>query len=112
MAVVSSVWAAAGCEFESLWFWRADALAAGLLGMALKDAQEYGWKLNAETVHHDWDVLRDAVQDYIRGTNWGYKSSLRVRCCGCCALFVHAMHPDALWYRLLWPCISKKVLNT
>jgi hypothetical protein len=53
--------------------------AAGLLGTALRDAKEYGWQLDASKVTHDWNVLRDAVQDYIRGTNWGYRSALRVR---------------------------------
>lgn len=56
-------------------FW----LAAGLLGTALHDAKEYGWELEPKSIKHNWEKLRDSVQDYISGTNFGYRTALRVR---------------------------------
>lgn len=51
---------------------------AALLGQSLHDAGEYGWQVpDSATIKHSWGALADNVQDYIRGTNWGYKNVLR-----------------------------------
>lgn len=36
----------------------------------------YGWKTNGEKPEHDWDVLRDGIQAYIRSINFSYKSKM------------------------------------
>ncbi|XP_039263418.2 thioredoxin reductase 1, cytoplasmic-like [Styela clava] len=48
-----------------------------LLGNSLKDAQAFGWNVNAETVQHDWANLVEGVQNYIGSLNWGYRVALR-----------------------------------
>merc|ERR1711962_1937860 len=48
---------------------------AGLLGEAIEDAKKYGWQV--EKPKHDWNVMVQAIQDYIGGLNWGYKVELR-----------------------------------
>ncbi|XP_067931180.1 thioredoxin reductase 1, cytoplasmic-like [Watersipora subatra] len=50
---------------------------AALLGHHLKDAREYGWNVDSETVKHNWQTLKTAVQDHIGGLNWGYRVQLR-----------------------------------
>ena len=49
---------------------------AALLGEARHDAVEFGWSKHAED-DHDWGKMVDAIQDHIRGLNWGYKVQLR-----------------------------------
>uniref|UniRef100_T1IZJ2 FAD/NAD(P)-binding domain-containing protein n=1 Tax=Strigamia maritima TaxID=126957 RepID=T1IZJ2_STRMM len=65
---------------------------AGVLGKAIKDSQSYGWKFpqpeekNEQQptwihpiikVDHEWDKLREGVQNYIASLNWNYRVSLR-----------------------------------
>jgi hypothetical protein len=50
---------------------------AALLGQGLHDAAEFGWQLQPGQVAHSWGVLSAAVQNHIRGTNWGYRNALR-----------------------------------
>jgi thioredoxin reductase (NADPH) len=47
-----------------------------LLGEALQDARAFGWK-NPEENEHDWPYMVNAVQEYIKSLNWGYRVSLR-----------------------------------
>ncbi|XP_058164639.1 thioredoxin reductase 1, cytoplasmic isoform X4 [Dasypus novemcinctus] len=49
---------------------------AALLGQALQDSRNYGWKVE-ETVKHDWEKMTEAVQNYIGSLNWGYRVALR-----------------------------------
>uniref|UniRef100_A0A673TQZ5 Thioredoxin reductase 1, cytoplasmic n=1 Tax=Suricata suricatta TaxID=37032 RepID=A0A673TQZ5_SURSU len=49
---------------------------AALLGQAVQDSRNYGWKIE-ESVKHDWDKMTEAVQNYIGSLNWGYRVSLR-----------------------------------
>uniref|UniRef100_A0A2K6TV03 Thioredoxin reductase 1 n=1 Tax=Saimiri boliviensis boliviensis TaxID=39432 RepID=A0A2K6TV03_SAIBB len=49
---------------------------AALLGQALQDSRNYGWKVE-ETVKHDWDRMIEAVQNHIGSLNWGYRVALR-----------------------------------
>ncbi|XP_049482676.1 thioredoxin reductase 1, cytoplasmic [Panthera uncia] len=51
---------------------------AALLGQAVQDSRNYGWKIE-ETVKHDWDKMTEAVQNYIGSLNWGYRVALRER---------------------------------
>jgi len=48
---------------------------AGIMRGHLEDCNAYGW--GEHTINHDWTILRQNVQDYIRGLNWGYKTQLR-----------------------------------
>ncbi|EDM17071.1 thioredoxin reductase 1, isoform CRA_a [Rattus norvegicus] len=49
---------------------------AALLGQALKDSRNYGWKLE-DTVKHDWEKMTESVQNHIGSLNWGYRVALR-----------------------------------
>ncbi|NXC48418.1 TRXR2 reductase, partial [Penelope pileata] len=49
---------------------------AALLGGALKDAQHYGWNI-AHPVHHNWSVMAQAVQNYVKSLNWGHRVQLQ-----------------------------------
>lgn len=49
---------------------------AALLGQALKDSRAYGWQYD-EQVKHNWEIMVEAVQNYIGSLNWGYRLSLR-----------------------------------
>lgn len=53
---------------------------AALLGESSEEAAEYGWRSNGETTHHlthNWETLREKVQDHIKGINFGYRVKLR-----------------------------------
>uniref|UniRef100_A0A665WNN5 thioredoxin-disulfide reductase (NADPH) n=1 Tax=Echeneis naucrates TaxID=173247 RepID=A0A665WNN5_ECHNA len=47
-----------------------------MLGTAMQDARKYGWEFD-ETVKHNWDTMKSAVNNYIGSLNWGYRVSLR-----------------------------------
>lgn len=49
---------------------------ASLLGEQSKAATEYGWS-GLEGTQHNWEKLRESVQDHIRGLNFGYRVQLR-----------------------------------
>lgn len=36
----------------------------------------FGWNVNSQPDHHNWEVLRNNVQNYIKSINFGYKSRL------------------------------------
>jgi len=51
---------------------------AALLGEALEDSRAYGWNTPEVAARkHDWGAMVGAIQDHIRGLNWGYKVQLR-----------------------------------
>ncbi|GLG99058.1 Thioredoxin reductase 1, mitochondrial [Gryllus bimaculatus] len=51
---------------------------AALLGEAVHDARAYGWVLPEKAkVVHNWEVLRNAVQDHIKSVNWVTRVELR-----------------------------------
>ena len=39
-------------------------------------AKDYGWQIETEEAKHNWPVLRENVQNYIKGTNYGYVRSM------------------------------------
>ncbi|KAK7898981.1 hypothetical protein WMY93_019834 [Mugilogobius chulae] len=47
-----------------------------LLSQAMQDARKFGWEFD-EAVKHNWDTMRDAVNNYIGSLNWGYRVALR-----------------------------------
>lgn len=49
---------------------------AALLGEAVNDSMKYGWAVE-ETYKHNWNILRDAVQDHIGSLNFAYRVQLR-----------------------------------
>ncbi|KAH0516429.1 Thioredoxin reductase 1, cytoplasmic [Microtus ochrogaster] len=49
---------------------------AALLGQALKDSPNYGWKIE-DIVKHDWEKMTESVQNHIGSLNWGYRVALR-----------------------------------
>lgn len=48
---------------------------AALLGEAAVDGSTFGWSHVKGT--HDWETLRNAVTDYIKSLNFGYRTQLR-----------------------------------
>ncbi|CAI2352006.1 unnamed protein product [Caenorhabditis sp. 36 PRJEB53466] len=50
---------------------------ASLLGHSIHDAKKFGWKLPAGEIQHQWEHLKDSVQDHIGSLNWGYRVQLR-----------------------------------
>ncbi|XP_052780440.1 thioredoxin reductase 1, cytoplasmic-like [Mya arenaria] len=49
---------------------------AAILGHSIEDARHYGWKI-PEKVEHNWDTMKNAIQDHIGSLNWGYRVQLR-----------------------------------
>ncbi|XGW31005.1 hypothetical protein V3C99_009732, partial [Haemonchus contortus] len=50
---------------------------AAILGHSIKDAKMFGWKIPEGEINHNWENLRNAVQDHISSLNWGYRVQLR-----------------------------------
>ncbi|KAK0418009.1 hypothetical protein QR680_013323 [Steinernema hermaphroditum] len=50
---------------------------AALLGESIKDAKRFGWDIPEGQVTHNWNRMRDGIQDYIASLNWGYRVQLR-----------------------------------
>uniref|UniRef100_A0A674DRP5 thioredoxin-disulfide reductase (NADPH) n=1 Tax=Salmo trutta TaxID=8032 RepID=A0A674DRP5_SALTR len=48
-----------------------------LLGTSIQDACKFGWELPEETVKHNWETMKTAVNNYIGSLNWGYRVALR-----------------------------------
>ncbi|XP_038872335.1 thioredoxin reductase 1, cytoplasmic-like [Salvelinus namaycush] len=48
-----------------------------LLGTSIQDACKFGWELPEETVKHNWETMKTAVNNYIGSLNWGYQVALR-----------------------------------
>ncbi|XP_075687917.1 thioredoxin reductase 3 [Rhinoderma darwinii] len=49
---------------------------AAVLGQALKDSRKFGWEYE-EQVNHNWETMRENIQNYIGSLNWGYRVALR-----------------------------------
>ncbi|XP_075072762.1 thioredoxin reductase 2, mitochondrial isoform X2 [Mixophyes fleayi] len=49
---------------------------AALLGGALKDAPQYGWRI-PHPAAHDWSQMSQAVQNYVKSLNWGHRVQLQ-----------------------------------
>ncbi|XP_067908273.1 thioredoxin reductase 3 isoform X2 [Heterodontus francisci] len=49
---------------------------AAILGQGLRDSRKFGWEFGDE-VHHNWDKMKEAIQNYIGSLNWGYRVALR-----------------------------------
>ncbi|XP_069038228.1 thioredoxin reductase 2, tandem duplicate 2 [Lepisosteus oculatus] len=49
---------------------------SALLGVAVKDAQKFGWSIPSP-VAHDWQAMAQAVQNYVRSLNWGHRVQLQ-----------------------------------
>ncbi|KAK3102799.1 hypothetical protein FSP39_014001 [Pinctada imbricata] len=49
---------------------------AALLGHGLEDSKKFGWEV-PEKVNHNWDSMKNAIQDHIGSLNWGYRVQLR-----------------------------------
>jgi len=49
---------------------------AALLGESIHDSKHYGWEV-PDKPKHDWGTMVQAIQDHVRGLNWGYKVQLR-----------------------------------
>ncbi|CAB3980717.1 thioredoxin reductase 3 [Paramuricea clavata] len=50
---------------------------AALLGGAIKDSAKFGWELDQDKVKHNWQTMKEAIQNYIGSLNWGYRVALR-----------------------------------
>ncbi|KAM4022276.1 thioredoxin reductase 3 [Anomaloglossus baeobatrachus] len=49
---------------------------AALLGQSLKDSRKFGWEYE-EQVQHNWETMKENIQNYIGSLNWGYRVALR-----------------------------------
>ncbi|GFO23223.1 thioredoxin reductase 1 [Plakobranchus ocellatus] len=49
---------------------------ASLLGESIDDAKHYGWNV-PDQVSHNWETMKNAIQDHIGSLNWGYRVQLR-----------------------------------
>ncbi|OCT83347.1 hypothetical protein XELAEV_18025886mg [Xenopus laevis] len=49
---------------------------AAILGQSLKDSRTFGWEYE-DQVKHNWETMREAIQNYIGSLNWGYRVALR-----------------------------------
>lgn len=49
---------------------------ASILGEDMHDARAFGWEL-PEKVAHNWETMKNAIQDHIGSLNWGYRVQLR-----------------------------------
>jgi len=49
---------------------------AAILGHSLDDSRKFGWQVPADT-KHNWETMRNGIQDHIGGLNWGYRVALR-----------------------------------
>uniref|UniRef100_A0A7N8YQ42 thioredoxin-disulfide reductase (NADPH) n=1 Tax=Mastacembelus armatus TaxID=205130 RepID=A0A7N8YQ42_9TELE len=47
-----------------------------MLSTAMQDARKFGWEFD-ETVKHNWETMKTAVNNYIGSLNWGYRVALR-----------------------------------
>jgi len=50
---------------------------AAILGHSLEDAKHFGWQLDSTAVKHDWQTMKNAIQDHIGSLNFNYKVQLR-----------------------------------
>ncbi|KAK2145359.1 hypothetical protein LSH36_683g02048 [Paralvinella palmiformis] len=50
---------------------------ASILGHSIEDAKSYGWELKDEKVKHNWETMKNAIQDHIGSLNWNYRVELR-----------------------------------
>ena len=51
---------------------------SAILGESINDSKSYGWKVDAkEKYGHDWETMRNAIQDHIGSLNFGYRVALR-----------------------------------
>lgn len=49
---------------------------AALLGHGLDDAREFGWEI-PQGITHNWEKMKNAIQDHIGSLNWAYRVQLR-----------------------------------
>ncbi|XP_034023308.1 thioredoxin reductase 3 [Thalassophryne amazonica] len=47
-----------------------------LLSIAMQDARKFGWEFD-ETVKHNWETMKTAINNYISSLNWANKVALR-----------------------------------
>lgn len=47
-----------------------------LLGEAITDSKEFGWQ-TPENIQHNWETMKNNIQDHIGSLNWGYRVQLR-----------------------------------
>lgn len=46
--------------------------------LCIQDARSYGWELPPqENISHNWEALREAVQNHIKSVNWVTRVELR-----------------------------------
>ena len=46
------------------------------VGEGIKDAKEFGWNTEPETIKHDWNKMVEQVQNHIGSLNWGYRNGI------------------------------------
>uniref|UniRef100_A0A8C4Q2G5 Thioredoxin reductase 1, cytoplasmic n=1 Tax=Eptatretus burgeri TaxID=7764 RepID=A0A8C4Q2G5_EPTBU len=51
---------------------------AALLAHGMDDARSFGWEFG-DQVKHNWETMKNAIQDYIHSLNFGYRVALRTK---------------------------------
>jgi thioredoxin reductase (NADPH) len=51
---------------------------AALLGQSIRDAEHFGWEVNT-SLSHNWEKMREAVQNHIGSLNFNYRVQLRTK---------------------------------
>jgi thioredoxin reductase (NADPH) len=51
---------------------------AALIGHALADAPNFGWQVGTD-VQHNWEKMKDGIQEHIKSLNWSYKVQLKTK---------------------------------
>lgn len=49
---------------------------AAVLGEEFHDSKAFGWEI-PDRVNHNWETMKNAIQDHIGSLNWGYRVELR-----------------------------------
>lgn len=49
---------------------------ASILGEEFHDSKAFGWDVPPQ-IKHNWDTMKNAIQDHIGSLNWGYRVDLR-----------------------------------
>nr|XP_034188785.1 thioredoxin reductase 1, mitochondrial isoform X2 [Osmia lignaria] len=53
---------------------------AALLGEAIHESTSYGWEVpDPNTIKHNWEALRSAVQNHVKSVNWVTRVELRTK---------------------------------
>uniref|UniRef100_A0A0B7AKP7 Thioredoxin-disulfide reductase n=1 Tax=Arion vulgaris TaxID=1028688 RepID=A0A0B7AKP7_9EUPU len=68
---------------------------ASILGEDVHDAKAFGWAL-PDKVEHNWQKMKNAIQDHIGSLNWGYRVQLRDKSVNYINAYAEIMDPHTI----------------